>query len=95
MGVASSTNSVDTMLSEYKIDDINSFIQIAKHVKDNDSNKKFYAWKIGCLYRFLINLPEYTHDIGYLSSEIITKYKDLGCSIDTATIEGLRIAGCT
>lgn len=68
-------------ISKYKAGDIEEFMRLAdlgKHTADI----RFRAWKIACLYYYMVNLPESMHDLGISQPSIIAAYEELASSED-------------
>ena len=63
-------------ISKYRAGDIDEFIRIAEMGKHFDYLKEFRAWKVACLYYYMINMPEYLHDLGYTQPMIISEFQD-------------------
>lgn len=73
----SSNHEIKKSIECYKTGDIDEFQNIMnKSNPEIQKNEYFQAWKIGCLYHFLVNLQESEHDIGDSQSKIISKFKE-------------------
>ena len=69
-------------ISKYKAGDIEEFARLAELGKNSDHDIRFHAWKIACLYYYMMKLPESMHDLGFSQPSIIAEYEELTSSND-------------
>lgn len=70
-------------LQNYTPGSIEEFQNIIDHADKNLlSDPEFQAWKIACLYQFLIILDESEHDLGHMQPKLIEKFMELKSEIN-------------
>jgi hypothetical protein len=81
--IYSSQNNDDIIdqISKYHVGDINEFLRLAEICKSS-KDPRIHAWKIACLYYYMVTLPDYEHDLGSCQPNIIVQYNELKCSSD-------------
>lgn len=69
---------VEEKLDSYKPGDVRKFEEIMNNIPDSyKSDPKFKAWKLSCMYYFILNFDEDQHNIGVNLSTIIQKFGEL------------------
>ncbi len=68
-------------ISKYQVGDINEFVRLAELCKTS-KDPRVQAWKVACLYYYMVKLPDHMHDLGSSQPAIIAQYNELKCSDD-------------